>query len=127
MSLARQVSAFAAVGVAAVIAHYGALIGLVEVAQWRPVPATLVGYVVGGVVSYILNHRHTFDSRRSHAQAVWRFAAVAGVGFLLTYAAMHLLVERLRAPYLPAQALTTGVVMAWSFLAHKYWSFGERR
>lgn len=126
MSLARQISAFVAVGLAAVTAHYAALVGLVELAAWRPVPATLVGYLVGGVVSYVLNRRHTFDTERSHVEAGWRFAAVAGVGFLLTYAAMHLLVERLHAPYLPAQIATTGVVMAWSFLAHKFWSFSDR-
>lgn len=126
MSLFRQVSAFVAVGVAAVVAHYGALIGLVELARWRPVPATLVGYVAGGLVSYALNRRHTFATDRSHAEAGWRFAAVAGVGFLLTYGAMHALVERLHAPYLPAQFVTTGVVMAWSFVAHKYWSFRDR-
>lgn len=125
MSLSRQFAAFVAVGLAAVVAHYGALVGLVELGHWRPVPATLVGYVAGGVVSYGLNRRHTFETDRSHAQAGWRFAAVAGVGFLLTYAAMHLLVERLHAPYLPAQLVTTGVVMLWSFVAHKYWSFRD--
>ena len=125
MSLARQISAFFVVGLAAMAAHYGALIGLVEIGGWRPVPATLVGYVAGGGVSYLLNRGRAFAARRSHAGAGWRFAVVAGLGFLITYAAMHLLVERLRAPYLPAQLLTTGVVMVWSFLAHKYWSFRD--
>ncbi len=127
MSIARQFSTFFAVGLAAVAAHYGALIALVELAHWRPVPATLVGYVAGGLVSYALNRRHTFTTQRSHGQAGWRFAAVAGVGFLITYAAMHVFVERLHAPYLAAQFVTTGVVMVWSFLAHKYWSFADRQ
>lgn len=126
VSLVRQFSTFFAVGLAAVVAHYAALIGLVEAAHWRPVPATLVGYVAGGVVSYTLNRRHTFETERSHGQAGWRFAVVAGVGFVLTFAAMSLLVERLGAPYLPAQIATTGAVMTWSFLAHKFWSFADR-
>jgi putative flippase GtrA len=123
--LIRQVAAFAGVGVVAAIVHYGLLVGLVEIAGWRAVPATLVGYVGGGLVSYLLNRTHTYRSDRPHGEAGWRFAVVAGVGFLLTYGAMHVLVERLALPYLPAQLATTLIVLVWSFLAHKHWSFGR--
>ena len=121
--LARQLSAFALVGLLAALAHYGALVALVELAGWRAVPATLVGYVAGGLVSYTLNRIHVFETERSHGQAGWRFALVAGVGFALTWGAMHLLVERGGAPYVPAQIATTLLVMTWSFLAHKFWTF----
>ena len=57
----------------------------------------------------------------------WRFAIVAGVGFLLTWAVMHRLVDRWHLPYLPAQILTTGIVLVWSFSAHKWWTFREHR
>jgi putative flippase GtrA len=36
---------------------------------------------------------------------------------------MHLFVDRLGAPYLPAQLVTTGLVLVWSFLANKVWTF----
>jgi putative flippase GtrA len=122
----RQVSAFVGVGVIAAVVHYGLLVGLVELAGWRAVPATLLGYVGGGVVSYWLNRRHTYRSERPHDEAGWRFAVVAAVGFGLTYVAMHVLVERWALPYLPAQIMTTGIVLFWSFLAHKVWTFGDR-
>jgi putative flippase GtrA len=125
MSLARQVSAFAGVGVVAAVVHYGLLVGLVELAGWAAVPATLVGYVGGGVVSYALNRRHTYRSERPHAEAGWRFAMVAVVGFGLTWACMAVLNGRLGLQYLLAQIVTTGVVMAWSFLAHRFWTFGR--
>jgi putative flippase GtrA len=121
----RQVSAFVGVGVVAALVHYGLLIGLVELAGWRAVPATLVGYIGGGLVSYWLNRRHTYRSDRPHDEAGWRFAVVAAVGFGLTYGAMHLLVERLAFPYLPSQIATTCLVLVWSFLAHKIWTFGD--
>lgn len=123
--LPRQLASFVVVGCAAAVAHYGTLIGLVEAAHWKPVPAALVGYVAGGVVSYLLNERLTFTSRRRHRDALWRFAAVAGVGFGLTALLMSLLVDRWALPYLPAQVFTTGCVVVWSFLAHKLWTFGE--
>ena len=124
--LARQLSAFALVGLLAALAHYGALVALVELAGWRAVPATLVGYVAGGLVSYVLNRSVTFSSDRPHQEAGWRFAVVAGVGFALTFGFMHLFVERFGAPYLPAQLVTTGIVMGWSFLANRLWTFGAQ-
>ncbi|MCB1539587.1 MAG: GtrA family protein [Rhodoblastus sp.] len=126
MRLHLQFSAFMLVGVAAMVVHYGLLIGLVQLAQVAPVPATLVGYVGGGLVSYALSRAHVFSTERNHADALWRFVAVAGVGFLLTWAFMHLFVDRFGAPYIPAQIVTTGIVMFWSFAGHKFWTFGER-
>ena len=125
MLLSRQISAFVIVGLFAVIAHYGALIILVEVFHWEAVPATLVGYVCGGVTSYSLNRRHTFESHRTHREAVWRFCAVAAIGFVITGGLMSVLVEKLEIPYLLAQLVTTGIVQFWSFLGNKLWTFSK--
>jgi putative flippase GtrA len=123
----RQIFAFGGAGVAAMIVHYAVLIGLVRTGTLDPVPATLCGYIAGGIVSYALNRRHTYRSDRPHHEAAWRFVVVATVGFLITWAVMHLLVDRWLLPYLPAQVLTTAIVMMWSFSAHKWWTFRERR
>lgn len=121
--MARQFAAFFGVGLAAAVVHYGLLILLVEAGGSHPVPATLAGYVAGGLVSYVLNRRHTYRSERPHREATWRFALVALVGFLLTWFLMFVLVEWVGGPYLAAQVMTTGVVMLWSFAAHKAWTF----
>ncbi|MCA3563376.1 MAG: GtrA family protein [Methylocystis sp.] len=123
--LVQQIIAFTGVGVVAAIIHYGLLLGLVELGGWQPVPATLVGYIGGGLVSYWLNRSLTYASDRPHSEAGWRFAVVAGVGFLITFGVMSGLVGRLGLPYFPSQIATTLVVLVWSFLAHKYWSFGR--
>jgi putative flippase GtrA len=126
MEIGRQIASFTGVGVLAAVVHYGLLIGLVEFAGVAPVPATLVGYIGGGVVSYRLNRRHTYRSDRPHGEAGWRFAVVAGVGFGLTWACMGLLHGRLGVQYVLAQVLTTGLVLVWSFIAHRLWTFGAR-
>lgn len=126
MTLSRQFTLFVLVGLAAAIVHFGALVGLVEAAGWAPEPATLVGYVAGGLVSYGLNRRHTYSSDRPHSEGGWRFALVAGIGFGLTYAFMALLHRWLGLHYLLAQLATTGVVLAWSFLAHRAWTFSSK-
>ena len=124
-ALARQFSAFFGVGIAAAIVHYGLLVSLVEGYRMDAVRATLVGYVGGGIVSYLLNRRHTYASERPHREAGWRFALVALVGFGVTWAFMALFVRVLGLPYLPAQVVTTAIVLDWSFLAHKLWTFRE--
>ena len=103
--------------------HYGLLIALVEGADIDPVPATLAGYVAGGLLSYWLNRKHTYESDRPHREATWRFALVALVGFLVTWFLMHAFTVWLDGPYLPSQIITTGVVMLWSFMAHRAWTF----
>lgn len=121
--LLRQFSTFAGVGFAATALHYSVLIGLVEIADAPAVVAALAGFTAGGLLSYSLNRRHTFHSSAPHLRAGWRFAVVAAIGFALTAASMSALVDYYHVPYLPAQAATTGLVMFWSFAAHRIYTF----
>jgi putative flippase GtrA len=70
MPLLRQWIVFCGVGLLAALAHYGVLIALVEGGIAGPVPATLCGYVLGGIVSCLLNRRQTYASDRPHRGAV---------------------------------------------------------
>ena len=124
MHLSRQFMNFFVVGLGAAVVHYSLLIGLVEGAKAGTVIATLAGYVGGGIVSYGLNRRFTYLSRRPHHEAAWRFALVAGVGFLLTGALMQLFNGVWGWPYLIAQLVITGIVLIWSFVANRLWTFG---
>jgi putative flippase GtrA len=122
----RQLAAYVLAGGLTAVAHYGVLVGLVELGGIAPVPATLAGFIVGALVSYALNRWMTFDATRTHAQAGWRFALIAAGGFVLTGILMHFFVARAGLPYLPMQIVTTGVVMVFSFLGHKFFSFADR-
>lgn len=124
MRLVSQLAAYASVGAVATAVHYAILVGLVEAGGWRPVPATLCGYVAGGAVAYVLNRRHTFASDRPHAEAGWRFAATAFLGFCITFLLMSLFVERLGAPYLLSQLVTTVLAMFVTFAVNRRWTFG---
>jgi putative flippase GtrA len=125
--LARQFATFSGVGLVAAVAHFGVLIALVEGTGMDAVRAALAGFIAGAVVSYVLNRRLTYRSDRPHREATWRFAVVAVVGFLLTWAFMAAFTRGLGAPYLPAQLATTGIVLFWTFVANKLWTFSERR
>ena len=117
---------FSTAGVFAAIGHYSTLIGLIEFAGTAPVPASLAGYLVGGVISYILNYRFTFRSRNEHGETVAKFLTVAAVGFILNGAVMAAFTGWSQIHYLAAQIVTTGVVLMWSFMASRYWTFRVR-
>lgn len=124
--LIRQIMSFVGVGLTATAAHFATLALAVESGGLGPVAGSACGFVVGGIVSYALNRRFTFESTRSHAGAVPRFMVVAGVAFILNGVLMDLLVHRLGVFYLLAQAITTGITMLWTFSGYRIWAFAHR-
>jgi len=120
-----QLMRYATVGVAAAVAHYGTLFGLVAGGITGDVVGTLAGFIAGGVVSYWLNRRFTFASDRHHRAAMPRFIATAFGGFLLTGVLMWVLSDQLGLYYMLAQPLITVIVMVWTFLGNRFWTFAE--
>ncbi|HVB89011.1 MAG TPA: GtrA family protein [Beijerinckiaceae bacterium] len=123
MSIRRQFPRFLNVGVVSTALDYLVMVLSRRVAGLDPVVAALAGYCCGGLLSYVLNRRHTFSTQRSHMEAGWRFAVVMGVGFALTGILMALLADKFGLPYVPARLVTTAVVFIWNFLAHRMWTF----
>ena len=125
-SLARQFSRFSLVGVVATIVHYSLMALLVELLAVHPVVATAVAFLTALAVSYVLNYKITFKSTSRHRAALPRFATVGTVGLALN----SLLVAALTGPadlhWLPAQMVTTLIVLCWNFGANRLWTFGER-
>lgn len=122
-SIARQFAAFSVVGVIAAVFHYGTLIGLREGIGVDPVLGSAAGFAAGGVVSYLLNYRFTFGSKRRHVEAASLFFMVAAAGLVINTALMALFVNGLGLQYLVAQVTTTGVVLVWHFVANRLWTF----
>ncbi|MEP9379818.1 GtrA family protein [Aquabacter sp. CN5-332] len=122
-----QLATFVAVGTTAAVAHFIVLGVLVELDILGPVAASMVGFVVGTLVTYTLNSRFTFESTRSHAGAMPRYFIVAGVAFVLNGILMDVFTHRLGIFYLLAQALTSGLVLCWTFNSYRLWAFAEKR
>jgi putative flippase GtrA len=124
-SFLPQLMRYATVGLAAAVAHYGMLFALVQSGATGDVVGTLAGFIAGGIVSYLLNRRFTFVSDRHHGAAMPRFVAIAFGGFLLTGALMWLLSDQLGLYYMLAQPLITVIVMVWTFIGNRFWTFAE--
>lgn len=118
---------FAAVGTVGAVAHYSLLILAVEGMGIGAVAASSAGAVLGALVNYALNRRFTFNSDKSHAEALAKFLTIAGVGFVLNGLLMALFVEWLGIFYLLSQLLATGLVLMWNFLGNRFWTFRDHQ
>ncbi|SEK27984.1 Putative flippase GtrA (transmembrane translocase of bactoprenol-linked glucose) [Roseateles sp. YR242] len=112
---------FLLVGGVATAVHYVTAFGLLTLAGWPPVRASATGFIVGALANYALNARFTFGLKGGHGRHLPRFAAVAGLGWLLNAAGMWGLLRLGLHPYL-AQPVVTILVLFCNFLLNALWA-----
>lgn len=122
-----QFICFAGVGAVGTVVHYSALIVAVQFLLVSPVPASVIGFILGGIVNYYLNYRITFKSNKKHYETFSKFFSIAFVGLLINTALMTLFVEIFNWYYLISQIITTGLVLIWNFAGNKLWTFKEKQ
>lgn len=121
-----QLVRFAAVGAVGTCAHYLLLVVLVEAGGANEVVASTAGALLGALVNYMLNRRYTFRSSRRHGEALPRFLAIAGLGLLINFGLMLVMVEALHIHYLLAQVMATVLVLLWNFAGNRLITFSQR-
>lgn len=117
--------AFGLVGSVGTAAHYSTLLILVELAGVDPVVATTLGFAVGATVNYILNHRFTFKSNKSHLDAGPKFFTISIATGLLNTLLVHIGIHSVGLYYLVAQVTATSVVFLANFSLNSIWTFRE--
>jgi len=121
----RRLTAFALVGAIGTGAHYFVLVSLVEMVGLSAVAATSVGFVVGALVNYALNHRYTFRSSKAHLNAGPKFFLVAIVTGILNSLLVYIGVNLVGANYLLVQIGATLIVFLANFALNSLWTFQE--
>ncbi len=121
----REMVHYLWVGVLATVSQYILLILCVELFRTSAVLGSSLGYLLGGVVNYVLNRKHTFVSQKKHHKAITQFIIVFIIAFFMNAALLQLLHSFFTMPYLFAQVITTILVLGWNYSAHKFWTFRE--
>lgn len=116
---------FVGVGTLATAIQYVILIVLVRLEVSSPTIASATGFMISGIINYLLNYHFTFRSQRAHIQAASRFAAVAAMGLILNTGVMALGVNVLLIHYLAVQIVATAIVLLWNFFGNYLWSFRD--
>jgi putative flippase GtrA len=94
------------VGLGATILYGVVATTLAFLTTWPASIASLVGYTVSGVLSYLAHRRLTFRVEGSHGDAPWRFAALSAAGYGLAFAAPFILTDWLGYPVIVPVLLT---------------------
>ncbi|NNM52192.1 MAG: GtrA family protein [Pseudomonadales bacterium] len=123
----QQLSWFVLVGMAASLTHYLVVLGLVGCADWHPLRANVMAFLIAFGVSYT-GHRHlTFKAQAiSHRQTLPRFFAVALASFLLNQGLFaYLLLARPQLPYFVSLGIVLVVVAVVTFVSSRLWAFRQ--
>ncbi len=120
-TLLRQLASFGLAGLLSAGTHYAVYVALVAGGLLGPTLATVVGFLAGTAVSFVLNATVTFGAEMSGATAV-RFTLVTvgggGVNTALVAALTAAAID-----YRLAGIVAIGVGAAVNFVGHKLWTF----
>ncbi len=103
--------------------HYAVLIVLVQWLLAAPVIASFFGATLGALVNYGLNYHYTFSSTAAHRSTMPKYFFIATTAVIVNTLLMSVFVTSLALPWLPAQVLTTVLVLGCTFLANRLWTF----
>ena len=94
---------------------------LTEFAHIHYMISSTISFTVGLIISYLISILWVFDEKRIEKKTVELtvFAAIGGVGLVLTSSFMWLFTSILLLHYLFSKILTTAIVFLWNFLAKK--------
>ena len=88
--------------------------------------ATGISATFGAIVNYFLNYKFTFDTDKSHKDALPKFMLIAMIAVLMNIVLMFVLHDLLGITALLAKIIATGVVFFITFMGNKLWTFAER-
>jgi putative flippase GtrA len=123
----RQLRSFLLVGGASYLLNVIVLMCCVELLGLHYVAAMAVSFLVVVSAAHYVNRRVTFRSQASYLQELGKYNVVNLGQFAIGLALMALLVELGRLPYLLANAVAAILLTIVSFVAHKTWTFADRR
>lgn len=120
----REFAMYIVCGGTATIVDWGLTYSLTSLLGLWYVASVTLAYIGGVATNYSLNKAYTFKNKsRQIGRQLLAFQVVAGIGFLLNLGIVVGLVELLGLWYMLAKVIATGMVLAWSFVGHKHFTF----
>ncbi|MDX1734088.1 MAG: GtrA family protein [Halioglobus sp.] len=117
---------FGVVGVLNTLVHVCTTVLLVEGLEVHPVPASVAGFVLAVIVSFLLNTFWTFRQADELARRFLRFFVVSVSAMLLNTLIMYVAVEWLHWHYLLGLLVVLLVVPPYNFFLNLLWSYRPR-
>ena len=109
-------------GALANLALYAAYVGATALGA-APKPAMSVLFLLGILLSFVLNKNWAFAYAGPSRRALPRFALAYGAAYFLNLGLLALFADRLGWPHQLVQAAALGINAGLLFLAQRYWIF----
>ncbi len=118
---------YAVVGCIGTALDLGTLYIFVGLLHLHLLLSTAMSFVLAVINNFLLNKYWTFQNKSANIRKQFiKFLIVSVLGLFLTEACMAFFVYVLNIWYMAAKLITSGLVLAWNFLANKYWTFKDR-
>jgi putative flippase GtrA len=119
----RRLVRYGFAGAASAVTHLGILTVLVELAGFRPVMSSALGFTASIGVSYLLQRSWVFASAVPNHVALPRFLLVTAVGFTLNVVIMWGGTEALQLNYLLVQLVALVAIPLSNYTLNSIWTF----
>ena len=123
---------FAVVGVINTVVGSGVMFGLYNLAGCSYWVSSAANYVIGSILSYVLNKKFTFRHRGQIAQSALRFTGNIAVCYLLAYGiakpAVRAILTGATQQVQENIAMLAGMILftGFNYLGQRYFVFGEK-
>lgn len=121
----RQLILYLLISVLATAVDLGLFLLLLNVFDWHYLFANIFSITFGILTKFSLNKLITFKDRigKTWQQQFQRFIIVSGSGFVLSNLVLAVLIEIFRIDELISKIFGMGVVFAYTFVLHNFYSF----
>ncbi len=123
--ISRTAFSYCVVGGAGTVIYLILLTGLVELAGFDPVIASIISCIPVFISSYFLSHVWVFKSERNHSSSFIRYIAVSGIGFLINTVGMYLVVHVFAWMYLVGQCSIFVSIAINNYMLNRLWTFNQ--
>ena len=110
---------FLLVGFVATFVHYAVFLTILTTYRSDPVAASSIGYFSGSIVSYFMNYKFTFSSKRKHLKAIPIFYVMVLMGFFANAIILGFFIRSIFNIWV-CQLLTTISVFLINYMVSKY-------
>ena len=117
---------FGSVGAITTSLDFAVFTGLTKIAALAPIPANVLSYSCGILLSFLLNQRWTFRAhayKKGNALQGAQFVIANLIGLTLSSAIVGVFVIIL--PDLFAKLLSIPLVFVWNYMAARFWVFRQ--
>ena len=120
---AAQFIRYMIVALASFTGQYLAFGLMMSMLDLYPTLASALGYLVGSVINYVLNHIYSFRSQHRHGSTILRFYGAVAFGFCINTSCMFGLSELLAFGIWPSQVIASVVTVTLNFWVMKWLVF----